>query len=556
MKRNITRRDVLIGVSSTLALPVACSSIGVAPDSASEAAFFHGVASGDPDTSSVVIWTRISNAERQTEVTWQVATDSGFQSIVAHGRYRTDASRDYTVKIVVDTLNPGKDYFYRFDVDGTLSPVGRTKTLPTGHVDRLVMAVVTCSNFSFGYFNAYEVIANDSSIDLVMHLGDYIYEHGTDGYGGDTGRRLGRDHQPAHEALTLADYRQRHAQYKMDSGSKVMHARHPLVVIWDDHESANNPWMGGAANHQAGEGDWEERRAQSLQAFYEWLPIREPQPDGSREEYWRHYKFGDLVSLITLESRHTGRSKQIDMADYIDGIENEADRQEFLSNVIGAPERDLLSAKMKQFLADELAESVRSNRRWRIIGNQSVMARRTAPNLDNAFFKALRGELDDKGRKELDEMTLLGRIGLPVDLDSWNGYPEAREGFYQISKNAGAHDLLVLAGDSHSYWQNALYDADGQSMGLELGSTGISSPRSLLDLGLEGLAHFDKLNAANNPEVIWTEGRYRGFIRLEIDHDGAQADYVTVSTVESQDYTTQIVHTAKIESRDGALRYV
>jgi alkaline phosphatase D len=342
----------------------------------------------------------------------------------------------------------------------------------------------------------------------------------------------------------------------MDSSSKAMHARHPLIVIWDDHESANNPWKGGAENHQEGEGDWATRRAESLQAFYEWLPIREPQPDGSREEYWRHYKFGDLVSLITVESRHTGRSKQIDMSDYVDGIENEADRQKFMSEVIGAPGRDLLSAKMKQFLADELAESIRSNRRWRIIGNQSVMAKRMAPNLDNDFFKALRNELDDDAKGMLDGLTLLGRIGLPVDLDSWNGYPEAREGFYEISKNAGAHDLLVLAGDSHSYWQNALYDEAGQSMGLELGSTGISSPRSLLDLGLEGLEHFDELNAASNPEVVWTEGRYRGFIRLEIDHDGAKADYVTVSTVESRDYSTKIVHTAKIESRDGTLRYV
>ncbi len=556
MIRKLTRREALIGVSSTLLLPVACGQTGVAPDAASDAAFLHGVASGDPDTTSVVIWTRVSNADGPTDVEWRVATDGKFKNIVARDQYRTDATRDYTVKVVVDDLDPGQEYFYQFNVDGIRSPVGQTKTLPVGHVDRLVLAVATCSNYPFGYFNAYDVIANDPTIDLVVHLGDYIYEYGPEGYGGPTGRRIGRNHEPPHEILTLPDYRQRFAQYKTDAGSKAMHARHPLIVIWDDHETANDPWMGGATNHQDGEGDWGTRRAESLQAFYEWLPIRDPQDGGTREEYWRHYKFGDLASLITLESRHTGRSKQIDINDYLGDINSKADAQEFINTVIGAPDRRMLSSEMEQFLADEVAESVRANRRWRIIGNQSVMARRTAPNLDDPFFAALRSDLVDDAADMLDSLTQLGSLQLPVDLDSWNGYPAARESFYQISKDAGARDLLVLAGDSHSYWQNALYDAAGESMGVELGSTGITSPRSLLDLGQEGLRHYDELNAANNSEVVWTDGRYRGFIRLEIDHDGAHADFVTVTNIESRNYDTQIVHSVDIENRGGTLRYL
>jgi len=555
MIKKFTRRETLIGVSSTLLLP-ACSQIGIAPDAASDAAFLHGIASGDPDSTSVVIWTRISNTEKPIDVGWRVATDSDFRNIVARGRYKTDANRDYTVKVIVEELHPGRDYFYQFDVDDVRSSVGQTKTLPVGHVDRLVMAVATCSNYAFGYFNAYEVIANDPSVDLVVHLGDYIYEHGTDGYGGETGRRIGRDHEPPHEALTLNDYRQRLAQYKTDAGSKVMHARHPLIVIWDDHETANNPWMGGAKNHQDNEGDWETRRAQSLQAYYEWLPVRDPQEGGTRKEYWRHYKIGNLASLITLETRHTGRSKQIEYEDYRDVLKNKADAKNFVDTVLGRPDRNLLSAAMKQFLADELAESVRANRRWRIIGNQSVMARRIAPNLSNPFFETLRNDLDKDTQDMLDGLTLLGDLGLPLDLDSWNGYPGARENFYQISKDAGARDLLVLAGDSHSYWQDALYNDAGESVGLELGATGITSPRSMLALGQEGLQRFDQLNAANNKEVVWTEGHYRGFIRLEIDHHGAHADYVTVTNVESRDYNVKIVHSVDIESRDGTLRYV
>jgi alkaline phosphatase D len=556
MVRKFTRREALIGVSSTMLLPVVYPQAGMALDAASDDRYLHGVASGDPDATSVVIWTRVGNADGQTDVGWRVATDDNFRKVIARGQYRTDASRDYTVKVVVDELIPGQEYFYQFDVDGIRSPTGRTRTLPAGHVDRLVLAVATCSNYPFGYFNAYEVIADDPTIDLVVHLGDYIYEYGPDGYGGATGRRLGRNHEPPHEALTLADYRQRHAQYKTDSSSKAMHARHPLIVIWDDHESANNPWMGGAANHQDGEGDWAARRAGSLQAFYEWLPIRDPQDSGTREAYWRHYRFGDLASLITLESRHTGRSIQIEIDDYLDHIKSKADAQQFIDTVIGAPDRTLLSSEMEQFLADELAESVRANRRWRIIGNQSVMARRTAPDLNDPFFAALRNELVGDAANMLAGLTQLGSLGLPVDLDSWNGYPAARESFYEISKAAGARDLLVLAGDSHSYWQNALYDAAGEAMGVELGATGITSPRSLLDLGKEGLKHFDELNAASNPEVLWTDGRHRGFIRLEIDHAGVRADFVAVTNVESRIYNTQIVRSVHIESRDGTLRYV
>jgi alkaline phosphatase D len=552
MIRKITRREALIGVSSTLLVPAACSQNDAAPGTA----FLHGVASGDPDATSVVIWTRISNAEGQTDVAWRVATDSDFRNVVTRGEYRTDASRDYTVKVIVDSLSPGQEYYYQFDVAGMRSPTGRTKTLPEGHVDRLVLAVATCSRYSFGFFNAYEVIANDPAVDFVVHLGDYIYEYGPEGYGGPTGRRIGRNHEPPHETVTLADYRQRHAQYKTDAGSKAMHARHPLVVLWDDHETANDPWMGGATNHQEDEGDWITRRDASLQAFYEWLPIRDPPIGGIREEYWRHYKFGDLASLITLESRHTGRSKQITMADYLDDINSEADTLEFINTVVGAPGRNILSNKMEQFLADELAESVRANRRWRIIGSQSVMAKRTAPDLSDPFFADLRNNLDASAMAELDGATRLGSLGLPVDLDSWNGYPVARERFYQISKDAGARDLLVLAGDSHTYWQNELYDAAGEAMGVELGATGITAPRGLLEIGPEGLRHYDELKAANNTEVVWTDGRYRGFIRLQIDHDGASADFVTVTDVESRSYQKKIIRSVAIENRGGTLRYV
>jgi alkaline phosphatase D len=557
MAKKITRRQAVLGVSSTLILPAACSQTPVDTERHAGGIFAHGVASGDPDATSVVLWTRVSSFSSPVSVDWYVATDAEMLDVISHGQFVSDAQRDYTVKQVVDGLAPGNSYFYQFVVAGTASPLGRTKTLPVGHVERLVMAVASCSNYPFGYFNAYEAIAADDDVDLVVHLGDYIYEYrARGGYGGSTGRRLGRNHKPGHETVSLKDYRIRHAQYKGEPESIVMHARHPLVVIWDDHESANNPWMGGAANHQLNDGDWFERRAASMQAFYEWMPVRDPGPGGSWERYWRHFKFGDLASLITLESRHTGRSKQYGWSNrQLKDFDGVADANAYYDDVVGAPDRNMLSAELEQFLAAELTESVQSGRRWRIIGNQSVMASRRAPKLDEPFFDALRRDLGGTAGRLLDNLTRLGELDLPWDLDAWDGYPAARERFYRLAKDAGVEDLLVISGDSHSYWANELHDADGLPMGVELGTTGITSPRSLLSFGIEGITRWDELAATNNREVVWVDGRHRGFIRLDIAHDGARADFVTVTDVETRKYETKIIKSMEILSTNGSLSY-
>ena len=216
----------------------------------------------------------------------------------------------------------------------------------------------------------------------------------------------------------------------------------------------------------------------------------------------------------------------------------------------------MLSSEMESFLKTELFESTKSGRSWRIIGNQSVMAKGTLPRLDDPFFEELRGKLGGSAKGLLDDLTREGNLEIPTDFDAWNGYPAARERFYQIGKDAGARDLLVISGDSHSYWANALYDADGESMGVELGSTGITSPRSLLELGIEGLQRFDEVMAEANKEIVWANGQHRGFIRLEIRHERAHADFVTVTNVETREYETQIVHSMNIENKDGTLHYV
>ncbi|MGI9205019.1 MAG: alkaline phosphatase D family protein [Woeseiaceae bacterium] len=554
MPKKITRRQALLGASSALLLQAACSTTPGRRREAEEV-FAHGIASGDPDTSSVVLWTRVSGYSRSVGVDWTIATDANFISVVGKGLFETHGGRDYTVNVIARNLEPGRSYYYRFSVDGATSQTGQTKTVPVGHIDRLVIAVASCSNYPFGYFNAYDDIANDSGIDLVAHLGDYIYEYDENGYGAAAGRRLGRIHEPRHETVTLADYRTRHAQYKSDAGSQAMHARHPLIAIWDDHESANNPWMGGAQNHQAEEGAWRERRLASLTAYYEWMPIRPPAQGVPMQNYWRHYKYGDLVSLITLESRHTGRDIQVEYGD-LGRFGSAAEARAFYTNVVGAPARNYLSASMENFLAAELRESVRSGRRWRVIGNQSVMAKMIEPNIDTPYFAGIANDLPEFDRRYMEFLTHAGNLGLTGDLDSWSGYPAARERFYQVAKDAGANDLLVISGDSHSYWQNALYDDSGQSMGIELGTTGITSPRGLLSMGTAGLERYESLIAARNEEIVWANGRNNGYIRLAIDHDGARADYVVMSTIESRAYDASILRTAKIAKANGELRYV
>ena len=554
MTKKITRRQALLAASAVVFLPVA-NGQGSATNISPSTVFSHGVASGDPDSTSVVIWTRVSGSEGALDTTWRVATDERMFNIVATGKVQTDSSIDYTVKVVVKDLVPGQQYFYDFRARDEASVIGRTKTLPVGHVENLVFAVVTCSNYAFGHFNVYEAIANDLSIDLVVHLGDYIYEHGADGFGADVASRIGRAHVPSHETLTLDDYRKRHAQYKTDVSSQAMHAQQPLIVIWDDHETANNPWMNGAENHDPGEGDWNARRQASLQAYYEWLPIREPVVGGAKDEYWRHFKFGDLVSLITLESRHTGRSRQISYGDYLPNLQTAEQAREFKESVLDDTRRNMLSEDMERFLATELKESVNANRRWRLIGNQSVIAKSISPKLNKPFFEDLMKSLDKLGSDKLKSLTRFGDLELPDDLDTWEGYPAARERFYTIAKSAGANDLLVLSGDSHSFWANQLFDENNEAMGLELGATGVTSPRSLLVLGDEGLKRFDESNAADNKEIVWSDGRHRGFIRLSINHQKVHADFIAVSNVETREYVIQPIRAFDIEKEGETLRY-
>lgn len=551
----VNRRQAVLGLSSTALLPIGCSTVRIDQQPFANEVFAHGVASGDPDQTSVVLWTRVSGARAPVSVNWQVSARPDMADPVAAGRFETGEHRDYTVKVVPEGLAPGRTWYYRFESGGVQSPTGRTRTLPEGTLDELVIAVASCSNYPFGYFNGYEAIAEDPEVDIVVHLGDYLYEYDEDGYGGDDGRRLGRIHNPRHEIVSLDDYRTRHAQYKAEPGSLAMHAMHPLIHTWDDHESTNNPWKDGAQNHQPDEGDWRARRARSLRAYYEWMPSRDPAPGRAPEERWGHFKFGNLLSLYTLESRHTARSEQVDLAAYRDQFTSPEVARAIFDRVVGAPERRMLSSRMEQFLRRELEESVTAGRRWRILANQTILANVIQPDIDEPGFNVFRPEQPESNAGLLDNLTAAGKLGLAINMDAWDGYPAARERLYELAKDAGARDLLVITGDTHVFWQNQLFTDSGERMGVELGTSGITSPRGFYGLGAGAANRLDELVAARNESVVWSDGRYRGYIRLTLTPYAAQAEFIRLSTIESPAFATDTLRRVTIVQRDGTLHY-
>lgn len=548
LKAAITRRASL----GSLAAGTAALSLPDTVLAVSEGPFRHGVASGDPDATSVVLWTRVTTSGDVTLV-GEIAQDLDFAAIAARAEIATGPDRDHTIKWLVGGLKPGQTYYYRFRLDSETSPVGRARTLPVGRLDRLGIALASCSNYAFGYFNAYEAIAHDPSVDFVLHTGDYIYEYGQDGWGDDAGRALGRRHDPAHEIVTLSDYRRRHAQYKTDAGSQAMHAAHTFMACWDDHESANNPWSGGAQNHQPDrEGDWAARREASIRAYFEWMPVREPEwldrPDAMRAQFWRSYSFGDLATLATLETRHTARAEQIDYAPVMTQTGDPEAIAQFRRDVLGAPGRRMISAECEADLTRSLSQSVAAGQPWRLIGNAIPIARTDVPDLVELGVlpdpMAPAAPFSGPALENARQLAAKGQAGLPFYPDTWDGYPWARERLYDLSRQAGAGDLIFLTGDSHSFWANSLKDAAGRPAGIELGTAGITSPGDFVESGFgDALSKaLDQAFIDHIPEVVWTDNMHQGYVRLDLERDHGEATFIAVDTVRHRAFRTFIVN--------------
>ncbi len=592
----LDRRDTLKFLGAGAGISAAASSLPVKAD-ASAVEFHHGVASGDPLKDRLILWTRVTPTadpagDAPVSVSWKVAEDADFARVVARGRTSTGPQRDYTVKVDADGLKPGREYWYAFEVGGVRSPLGRAKTLPTGHVDELVMAFVTCALYPNGYFNAYDHIAKSDKLDAVVELGDYIYEYGSkpDDYGMANGEKLGRLPEPPHDLVSLADYRTRYAQYRRDVDLQAAHARAPWICVWDDHEVCNDTWKGGAENHhEKTEGAFQDRKANAMRAYFEWMPIREPAPGMAREAIYRNFEFGDLASLTMLESRLLARSYQLEFeragdipyvlydattpgqrrrvtdpqtiaavmartpeggppsAPYVLGPDVEA-----VNRYISDPDRQMLGPEQERWLQSTLVASARAGRPWQVVGNEVIMGRarfpKVAPLIGETALAALLAKLPESRRKEAAQFVELSRYDMPFDLDGWDGYPAARARMDAIFTGAGGGNAIVVSGDSHAFWVNQLHDAGGEKrVALEFGTSAITSP-SIGD-GAGGF-QLGPVFMQQNPEVSFCDQLAKGYVRLTLRHDQAVGELVQVQ-IDAKPYAASVLGTWRLRPTAG-----
>ncbi|WP_425410956.1 alkaline phosphatase D family protein [Hyphococcus sp.] len=559
MTNTITRRGALlsglaVGASSCASAPKMTPYTAVSEGA--EGIFAYGVASGDPGPDSVIIWTHVSppvgaRIAAPAQIVWETASDEAFTTLLAKGEAETGPSRGWTVKVLLQGLQPGSTYYYRFRYGDAYSRVGRTRTLPAGAVEAARFAVVSCSNYPFGFFNVYDLISREDDLDAVIHLGDYIYEYSTDGYGGEAGAALGRNHQPAHEIITLADYRQRHAQYKQDPSSQAMHARHPIIPIWDDHETSNNSWKDGAENHEPEtEGDWNARRRAALQAYYEWMPVREPEM--APEAFFRSFSYGDLLTIAAIETRLMSRARQFEYSEIIPALKTPEDIERFKRDILWDQTREMLGDAQMDYLDRTFRNAGAGGQPWRLIANQIIMAKVTAPDLNPHVTEDDIVALEQQWN-QARAFIKSSALGLPTNLDAWDGYPAARERFYDLARNAGDSGMIVVTGDTHTWWANDLKDRNGAQMGVELGTHSVTSPSPYRKefLGGKG-AEYALLTNRDNEDVRYLSGENHGFIHLTLTRDAARAEFRAVDSIETGAYNGFTKAAFEIAKKDGA----
>ena len=538
-QRALSRRRFLVGAACAPVVLAGCAQDSSEPrppvegPEASHASFEHGVASGDPLADRVVLWTRVSGLTTDTPVEWVLASDPAMTNVLRTSGDGLDAAAsawaraesDYTVKLDVTGLSAATTYYFQFRVGAVTSPVGRTRTAPAPGAERARFALVSCSNYSTGYFNAYKVLAR-RDIDAVIHVGDYFYEYGNSS-------DLGRDHFPPHEIVTLSDYRQRHAQYRTDPDLQAMTAAHPLIAVWDDHESTNNSWADGAQNHQPDtEGDWPERRAAATRAYAEWLPIRLPEPDNPLR-IWRHLPFGDLVDLLMLDTRLQRNAPETDTS--ATGTES-AD-----------PSRTMLGEPQKAWLLDRMRASKAAGTRWRVLGQQTMMSpHRNNPDPRYSPLPYLPPEV-------AEEMGLRPGGGNEGG-DNWGAYQFERDQLMQIWRSEGIVDNIVLTGDIHTGWASDVVEdpytpfnpltaeltgvpgynpltGDG-SVAVEFTCMSVTSNNLADSPGGAVLAPlYNAAVVAANPNVAFHHAGAHGFVELEITPESATGTFWNVGTV-------------------------
>ena len=436
--------------------------------------FYHGVASGDPLSDRVIIWTRVTPLDFNSTVTgtYKVSIDTSFSTVVHSGIFNTNSEKDFTVKIDVDSLNENTFYFYQFEVNGKKSPIGRTKTLPIGNVSNLRFGVVSCANMESGYFNVYNALNQRNDVDAILMLGDYIYEYEEGGY--DPNSNVQRNIEPTNEIISLSDYRMRYSSYHLDQSLQNLHQNYPWICVWDDHEFANNAYKDGAQNHDSNEGDWYERKDHAQKAYFEWLPIRSSTP--KKYNVFRNFEFGNLFSLMMIDTRIHGRDEQVGVT----------------SSQVNDTSRTILGDDQFEWLKNALSNSQST---WKVLGNQVIMA----------------------------EVTILG---VPFNSDAWDGYPAQRNKLFDYLISNNISNFCVLTGDVHTSWAINLKQGN-TNVGVEFVTTSVTSPGVPINASW--------LITIENSHVKYVELTKRGFILLDVTPQKIQSDWYYVNTIDQDD---------------------
>ncbi|KAJ3011554.1 hypothetical protein HKX48_006770 [Thoreauomyces humboldtii] len=470
---------------------------------ASTAQFLHGIASGDPLADAVILWTKVTSNDSQVDVLYEVSMDEYFTDNVAADFVSTNADVDFTVKVDITGLQPATTYYYRFTVGSTTSAVGRTHTIPqaTDFLASYKLAVFSCSNMPAGYFNAYGSIAKRNDIDLVLHLGDYIYEYPNAEYG--DGTALGRIPAPNVQLNTLSDYQTRHAQYKQDVDLMAAHEKFPFVTIWDDHEFEDDSWINGSEgddkNNLPGQ-PWAPRKLAAMTAYFQYMPIRAALIDGVGKIY-RNFPIGNLMDLTMLDTRMNGRD-QTDVKNPF---------------TIAKSSRTIMGSDQEAWFNQQLSASQARGAKWRIIGNQVV-------------FSPMR--------------VLFNTV--PLTFDSWDDYPANRQRVLDYIKNNGITNTVILTGDIHS---SMVFDVLEDPYNIFDFNPITQSGSALVEfvgpsVTSDGMGAKDMiLMRATQPHLRWGNGVLHGYYILTVATDKVTAEYHLLDTIQSRTYVDSIAGT-------------
>lgn len=526
-------------------------------DASIKATFNHGIASGDPLSDRVILWTRVTpEKEGVIKVTWEIATDNAFSDVLYTASTTTTAKQDYTVKIDAFGLSPNSRYFYRFHCGENTSPIGRTKTLPVGSVDQVKLAVVSCSRYNAGYFHVYNEISQRDDLDALLHLGDYIYERTWSERAVQSSSSTAENPRlqsgQGHELLSLLDYRNEYSIYKQDPDLQAVHASLPFINVWDDHEIANDVWKFGAENHTPEtQGNLDERKAVAIQAYFEWLPIREPQ-SGKRETVYRSFEFGNLVSLNMLDTRIVGRDEPLGYGSFLDASGN-FDHTGF-ELAYNDQNRELLGATQKQWLQDKMAASTAT---WQVLGQQVMMGKLPLPaplalnqySYQEFYELRLRAEADPDSIST-DEQLLLDSPTIPYSLQFWDGYANERENLLNDAISLDKN-LVVLSADTHNAWANDLVSNNGTQAGVEFSTASVSSH------GLESYRPWEdsQLLAEGLVEIIdnlkFCETEHRGYMVTTFTQAEVTNEWVLLNTTTEENYHLLNDSSPKVSAKPG-----